>query len=61
MQRYLTAREGTLIDLETVADLPEKSWAGVRQGLEILHTASKNMFFLLVLTEESIRQMKPEY
>lgn len=52
---------GSLIDLETIAILPQKNWPSVRDGLEILHTASKTMFFRQVLTSEAIERMKPEY
>ena len=54
-------REGTLIDLESVAEIPDMAWASIRDGLEDLHTASKSMFFQHVLTEEATQQMKPEY
>lgn len=53
--------EGTLIDLESIAEISETAWPSIRDGLEELHQASKNMFFMHVLTDEAIRAMKPEY
>jgi uncharacterized protein (TIGR04255 family) len=55
------ATQGTLIDLETLADLPSPSWPAVRDDLERLHNASKTLFFRQILTEEAINQMDPEY
>lgn len=54
-------KSGTLIDLETQGELPEKSLSTIRENLEPLHTASKNLFFQQVLTKEAIDRMKPEY
>jgi uncharacterized protein (TIGR04255 family) len=54
-------KEGTLIDLETFADLSDDGWESVRHGLDSLHTASKAMFFCQVLNDQAIEALEPEY
>lgn len=62
-QVRLSAEEqsGTLIDLETQANLPEKSLAAIKNSLASLHAASKHLFFQQVLTQEAIERLDPEY
>lgn len=54
-------QSGTLIDLDTQGELPERSLSTIRESLEPLHTASKKFFFQQVLTQEAIERMEPEY
>ena len=54
-------RTGTLIDLETLTSVDQGNWSAVRESLETLHTASKSLFFLTVLTPVAIAKMGPEY
>lgn len=53
--------EGTLIDLESITEISGAAWDTVRDSLEGLHQASKNMFFRHVLTDDTISALKPEY
>ena len=54
-------KEGTLIDLETRADLPTQGWEAVKAGLDPLHSASKTLFFCQILTEQAVQALEPEY
>lgn len=53
--------QGTLIDQETLAVLPEPSWDRTREGLEALHEASKRLFFCQILSESAVALMEPDY
>ncbi len=52
---------GTLVDLETLSEIPPTDWETAKAQLEILHTRSKAMFFHHILTEKTIQSLEPEY
>jgi uncharacterized protein (TIGR04255 family) len=54
-------KQGTIVDLEAITPLNQKSWSDVRESLQILHDSSKEMFFRQIVDQEAVRRMKPEY
>ncbi len=52
---------GAIIDLETHGLPTEQGLADMDEDLEVLHRASKVLFFTQVLTQEAIDKMDPEY
>lgn len=52
---------GTIVDLETFNSGKFDGWIDVRGQLDLLHQASKTLFFKKILTTEAINQLEPEY
>ena len=52
---------GTLIDIETRAEVPEENLEQLPEALETLHDSSKRLFFKEILTPDAVKLLEPEY
>lgn len=53
--------EGSIVDLETFANVPPNGWGAVATQIDHIHDRSKAMFFQQLLTADAISRLDPEY